>query len=182
MSGIPGSSYTLLAFYLLLTAASCFLIGGIAPMMVLLAGLWMTIRRSDLRHLKNAGLLISWFYAVAAIVSLLVAASHVASLSSPALRGLTMVEHQYFVRVFGMAALLSAFGWAMTRHALLPAFQPYKSAIAVHGFWGNRNRDGAVARNRLAAELTKWGEMQAEFRDSAEKDGPDSPERTRVAA
>ncbi|WP_112309629.1 hypothetical protein [Pseudogemmobacter bohemicus] len=167
MSGIPGSSYTVLAVYLLMTAAACFLIGGIPPMVVLLAGLCMTIRRSDFRHLRNAGHFISWFYGVVAIVSLMVAISHVAALSSPGLQTLTTVEHQSFLRLFGMAAILSAFGWAMTKHALMPAFLPFGRVIADHGFWGNRNREGVAPQNRLAAELAKWNDMRKEGEDEA---------------
>ena len=159
MSRIPGSSYSMLAFYLFLTALGCFLIGGILPMVVILVGLAMTIRRSDFRYMRNAGRFIAWFYGAASVTCLLVAASHIASLSAPGLQSLTVVEHQYFVRFFGMACLINAFGWALTKHALLPAFQPYSRAIAAHGFWGNRNGD-AASRNRLAAELVKWTDIR----------------------
>ncbi|NPD16871.1 hypothetical protein HOY34_16890 [Xinfangfangia sp. D13-10-4-6] len=159
MSRIPGSSYSLLAFYLFLTALGCLLIGGIVPMMVMLAGLAMTIRRSDWRYMQNAGRFIAWFYGVAAVICLLVAGGHLAALSSARFLSLSTVEHQYYLWFFGMACLLNAFGWALTKHALLPAFQPWRRSIAAHGFWGNLNREGG-ARNRLAIELMKWSDLR----------------------
>ncbi len=161
MLRIPGSSYKILALYLMLTAGACFLIAGIVPMVVLLAGLAVTIRRNDLRCLKNAGAFIAWFYGVVAMVALLVMASHVASLTDPRLISLTVVEHQANVRFFGAVSGLSALGWALTRFLLLPAFAPYGRAVATLGFWGARAVSGAD--NRLAEELSKWAVMQREM-------------------
>jgi len=180
MTKVPSSSYLILLFYFILTAAACLVIGGIIPMIALLFGIFMSGRSGDVAHLASSGRMITIYYAIIAVICVLVSLGHIAAPLNESIQVMPSYEHEESAIGFGIAAALSISGWSLTRFMLLPAFLPYEEAIATHGFWGrnakhNKAGDPSIIRTEnfrpfsVADELLKWSQLRDSGTVSAEE-------------